>query len=136
VSCPPGAASRCRAGRAPSSDEKCLALPRAKAGARHVVLSKEAQEILAKQLASHESDWVFPNPYGRPYSRVRVSRAWREAARGVGLQDFRFHDLRHHGATIALNAGFTAPVVMALGGWNPTGWRRVPQSSNATTFDE
>jgi len=28
-----------------------------------------------------------------------------------------FHDLRHHGATMALNAGFTAPIVMALGGW-------------------
>src|SRR5215831_8555308 len=32
-------------------------------------------------------------------------------------RDFRFHDLRHHGATMALNAGFKAPVVMALGGW-------------------
>ena len=27
------------------------------------------------------------------------------------------HDLRHHGATMALNRGFTAPIVMALGGW-------------------
>lgn len=25
--------------------------------------------------------------------------------------------MRHHGATMALNAGFTAPIVMALGGW-------------------
>jgi hypothetical protein len=24
---------------------------------------------------------------------------------------------RHHGATMALNKGFTAPIVMALGGW-------------------
>jgi antitoxin FitA len=27
------------------------------------------------------------------------------------------HDLRHHGATMALNAGFTGEMVMALGGW-------------------
>jgi len=36
---------------------------------------------------------------------------------GAGLKGSHFHDLRHHGATMALNAGFTAPIVMALGGW-------------------
>ena len=41
----------------------------------------------------------------------------RLAAQAAGLQDFHFHDLRHHGATVALNAGFPAPIVMALGGW-------------------
>jgi len=38
-------------------------------------------------------------------------------ARQAGRRDFHFHDLRHHGATMALNRGFTAPIVMALGGW-------------------
>lgn len=33
------------------------------------------------------------------------------------MTDFHFHDLRHKGAIMALNAGFTAPIVMALGGW-------------------
>jgi len=42
-------------------------------------------------------------------------------ARSAGLRDFHFHDLGHHGATMALNAGFTAPIVMALGGWK-TEW--------------
>jgi integrase len=45
-----------------------------------------------------------------------VDRVFRRA-RGAGPRDFRFHDLRHHGATMALNAGFIAPIVMALGGW-------------------
>lgn len=98
-------------------EQGVVALPRAKAGARHVVLSGEAQEILATHLDSHRSEWVFPAPHGAPYSRVHVSRVWRKAARAGGLKDFHFHDLRHHGATVALNAGFTAPVVMALGGW-------------------
>jgi len=57
---------------------------------------------------------VFAND---PYSRVHVGRVWRKAAQAAGLNDFHFRDLRHHGATMALNAGFTAPVVMALGGW-------------------
>jgi len=58
----------------------------------------------------------FSAPHGSPYSRVHVSRVWREAAKAAGLTDFHFHDLRHHGATTTLNAGFTAPAVMALGG--------------------
>ena len=38
-----------------------------------------------------------------PYTRVAISQVFRKAARGAGLKDFRFHDLRHHGATMALN---------------------------------
>ena len=61
---------------------------------------------------------MFPSPAGRPYSLVTTSAdVFRRAARAAGLRDFHFHDLRHHGATMALNRGFTAPIVMALGGW-------------------
>ena len=98
-------------------EQGAVLLPRAKGGARPVVLSAEAREILVKQLEDHNSEWVFPNPDGRPYSRVHIGRVFRKASRATGLRDFRFHDLRHHGATMALNAGFTAPIVMALGGW-------------------
>jgi integrase len=98
-------------------EQGVVMLPKAKAGARAVVLSFEAQKILAAQLARHESDWIFPSPTGEPYSRVHVSRVFRRAARAAGLRDFTFHDLRHHGATQALNRGFTTPILMALGGW-------------------
>jgi integrase len=103
-------------------DQGVVLLPRAKAGARAVVLSGEAQAILGGLLAGATeaqaaTGWVFPNPDGVPYTRVHVSRVWRRAARAAGLRDFHFHDLRHHGATMALNRGFTAPIVMALGGW-------------------
>jgi integrase len=98
-------------------EQGVVMLPRAKAGARAVVLSEAARKILQQQLERHQRDWVFPNPDGGPYSRVHVSRVFRKAARAAGLKDFHFHDLRHHGATMALNAGFSAPIVMALGGW-------------------
>jgi len=98
-------------------EQGVIMLPKAKAGARAVVLSGSAAGILQQQLAKHGSGWVFPNRDGRPYTRVHVSRVFRKAARAAGLADFRFHDLRHHGATMALNAGFSAPIVMALGGW-------------------
>jgi len=94
-----------------------ILLPQAKAGARAVVLSQDASKILRGQLEGHDGEWVFPGPDGRPYSRVHIGRVFRKATRGAGLKDFRFHDLRHHRATMALNHGFTAPIVMALGGW-------------------
>ena len=98
-------------------EQGVVLLPRAKAGARPVVLSAEAQKLLRGQLERQESEWVFPGPDGTPYSRVHVSRVFRKAARAAGLKDFTFHDLRHHGATMALNRGFSAPIVQALGGW-------------------
>src|SRR5262249_49175948 len=92
-------------------EQGAILLPRAKGGARAVILNGEAQKILRSQLEKHQgNEWVFPNPNGVPYSRIHVSRVFRKAARAAGLKDFRFHDLRHHGATMALNAGFTAPV--------------------------
>jgi len=52
-----------------------------------------------------------------PYGRVHVTRVFRKASQGAGLCGFTFHDLRHHGATMALNRCFSAPIVQALGGW-------------------
>ena len=90
-------------------------LPKGKARARTVVLSKAAMAILRERLACTDGEWIFPNPDGRPYTRVHVSRVFLQAVRAAGLQDFHFHDVRHHGATMALNEGFSAPIVMALG---------------------
>jgi integrase len=99
-------------------EQGVVLLPKAKAGARPVILGADAQKVLRHQLgANQNSDWVFPGPEGRPYDRSYIGRVFRRAARQAGLRDFHFHDLRHHGATIALNRGFTAPIVMALGGW-------------------
>jgi len=88
-----------------------------------LALEQLAGVIRARQRRPHQleahpaSEWVFPSPDGPPYDRSYVGRVFRRAARAAGLRDFHFHDLRHHGATMALNAGFTAPIVMALGGW-------------------
>jgi integrase len=98
-------------------EQGVILLPQAKAGARAVILSEAARKIVGHQLEHTKGEWLFPGPDGRPYTRVHVSRVFRKSARAAGLKDFHFHDLRHHGATMALNKGFTAPIVMALGGW-------------------
>ncbi len=100
-----------------SLSQGVIQLPKTKEGPGTVVLSAEAQGILQAQLDSHGSEWVFPASHGGPYGRDYPSQVWREAARAAGLSDFHFHDLRHHGATMALNAGYSTPIVMALGRW-------------------
>jgi integrase len=47
-------------------EQGVVMLPRAKAGARPVILSGEAQKILRGQLGAHESAWAFPGPSGHP----------------------------------------------------------------------
>jgi integrase len=99
-----------------------LELPRAKGGPRPVRLSAEARAILTRAMAREPRHaYVFANPRtGQPYSRVHVSRCWRIAARECGLNDFHFHDLRHHGPTIAANdpnRPASVSILRALGGW-------------------
>ena len=62
-----------------------------------------------------------PEASGQPFNRRSVDRMFRKASRAAGLRDFHFHDLRHRGATMALNKGFTAPIVMALAAGRPSG---------------
>lgn len=101
--------------------ERLLLLPRTKGGApRAVHLNTAACTVLerALMLLPPEHQYVFGHPpTGQPYSRVHVSRCWRNAARACGLPGFTFHDLRHHGPTVAVNAGVSNPVLQALGGW-------------------
>ncbi len=99
-------------------DRAIIVLQKSKTGPREVILNTEAQRILGAQLAAHDGPWVFPSPRtGGPCNRGYVGYIWRKAAREAGLEDFHFHDLRHHGATIAINAGYSTEILMALGGW-------------------
>jgi integrase len=76
-------------------EQGVVMLPRAKAGARPVILSGEAQKALGRRLeaaseATAAAGWLFPGPDGLPYSREHVGRVWRRAARSAGLRDFHF----------------------------------------------
>jgi integrase len=88
-------------------EQGVVMLPRAKAGARSVILSAEAQKILGRLLegaseAQAATGWVFPGPGGTPYSREHIGRVWRRAARAAraaGLSLPRPAAPRsHHGA--------------------------------------
>ncbi len=73
---------------------------------RVVPLSDEALAILRRRnrLRHLHSDLVFPSKV-KPSVPAHIDRAWREVVRAAGLQDFRFHDLRHTAASWLAMAG-------------------------------
>lgn len=92
-------------------------LPRTKAGpGRSVALSAPAVAILREQHSRRVVglDQVFGvPPSGRAYF---PRKAWEKAVDAAGLDDFRFHDLRHSFASALLSAGSTlAETAAALG---------------------
>ena len=60
---------------------------------------------------------LFPNSK-RCFGQENLhTRAFRKAAERAGLKGLRWHDLRHTGASWAVQSGVTLQELMALGGW-------------------
>ncbi|MGH8279019.1 MAG: tyrosine-type recombinase/integrase [Gammaproteobacteria bacterium] len=87
----------------------------AKAGkAIGVPLNAEALSVLRGCLGQHE---LFVFTYeGKPIRQVNT-KAWRAALRKAGLENFRWHDLRHTWASWHAQAGTPLNVLQVLGGW-------------------
>ena len=71
------------------------------------------QQLLSLQTESGDTEYVFVNrKTGQP--RTDVKRGFRSACRNAGLEDFRFHDLRHTAATRLGDAGVDTRRIMAI----------------------
>ncbi len=53
---------------------------------------------------------------GKPVRQVNT-KAWRQALKRVGIEDFRWHDLRHTWASWHVQAGTPLYVLQELGSW-------------------
>lgn len=85
---------------------KALAIP----------LNAEAVCVLRGQQGQH-SRWVFPTIHGTP-ARNANTVTWRNALQRAGVENFRWHDLRHTWASWHVQAGTPLPVLKELGGWS------------------
>ncbi|RUQ28716.1 MAG: site-specific integrase [Candidatus Competibacteraceae bacterium] len=79
-----------------------------------VPLNAEAIVILREQQGKHPQR-VFTFE-GRPVTRAN-NHAWRKALIRAGIENFRWHDLRHTWASWHVQAGTPLPVLKELGGW-------------------
>lgn len=82
---------------------------------RGVPLNKDSIIVLEEQLGKHER---FCFTYeGKPIVRSHCNTAWYNAIKKAGLEDFRFHDLRHTWASWHRQAGTSCDELKDLGGW-------------------
>jgi len=84
-------------------------IPDSKNGrARHVVLTRRAGTVLAA--LARTTGRVFPmSPNG-------FRLAWERVRRRAGLEDLRFHDLRHEALSRFFEMGLTTPEVASISG--------------------
>jgi integrase len=79
-----------------------------------VPLNEMALSVLRKQIGKHPTR-VFTF-HGEPISQVNT-KAWTKALQRAGIENFRWHDLRHTFATWHRQAGTPTHELQRLGGW-------------------
>lgn len=82
---------------------------------RGVPLNKDAVAVLQEQIGKHHQ---FCFTYrGQPIGWDLTNTAWVNAIKKAGIEDFRFHDLRHTWASWHRQAGTSCDELKDLGGW-------------------
>lgn len=98
--------SRCMAWIHPDQSKSRRAIP--------VPLNQDAMRILTVQAGRH-STHVFAFK-GELIAKVSTA-AWKKALKRAGIDDFRWHDLRHTWASWHVQNGTPLNVLQELGGW-------------------
>jgi integrase len=80
----------------------------------HVSLSSLSVELLQRQVGKHQ-ERVFTYA-GKPVTWVNT-RAWKLALKRAGIEDFRWHDLRHTWASWLVQNGTPLYDLQEMGGW-------------------
>lgn len=80
----------------------------------HVSLNDTAMEVLCRQVGKHASRVFTYN--GNPIANANT-RAWRKGLAAAGIENFRWHDLRHCWASWLVQNGTPLYAVQEMGGW-------------------
>lgn len=80
----------------------------------HVTLNATAIQVLERQIGKHAAR-VFTYR-GNPINQVNT-KAWRAALRRAGIENFRWHDLRHTWASWLAQGGVPLNVLQEMGAW-------------------
>lgn len=83
----------------------------------HISLNVTAMEVLNKQVGKHPVR-VFTYR-GKPIIQVNT-KAWYKALKRAGIENFRWHDLRHTWASWLTQKGVPLNVIQEMGAWEST----------------
>ncbi len=75
-------------------------------------MNETVKESLIKVLKHPDSPYVFCNNDGKPYESIKT--AFHTAIKRAGINDFRFHDLRHTFASHLVMLGIDLKTVQEL----------------------
>jgi integrase len=78
-------------------------------------LTEMALQAIRPWVGRH-AERVFVTDEGRPVNGVQ-SKMWRAALKKAGIEDFRWHDLRHTWASLMRQNGAGLAVIQELGAW-------------------
>ena len=80
---------------------------------RHVPLNDEALKVLTRLESEKKSTrLVFPGKDGKPFDNVQT--AWSKLLQDAGIHNFRWHDMRHHFASMLVMKDVNLYKVMKL----------------------
>jgi integrase len=106
--------------------------PKTEAGFRTVTIPPHVLPTLRDHLAAHAGqDRVFVSATGAPMRGDALYQAFARARRTLDMDQFRFHDLRHTGQTLAASTGATlADLMKRLGHASPAAAMRYLHTVN------
>ena len=80
---------------------------------RHVPLNDEAHKVLTQlNSVNNSTNLVFPGKDGKPFDNVQT--AWSNLLQDAGINHFRWHDMRHHFASMLVMNDVNLYKVMKL----------------------
>ena len=90
--------------------------PKTENSVRLVSIPQTAVDLLIQEHGKHpDSPYLFPSPLtGEMYHPDSVVNLHKKILKDVGLEHFRFHDLRHTFATTALQNGVDVKTVSSM----------------------
>ncbi|WP_328956059.1 site-specific integrase [Kitasatospora purpeofusca] len=103
------------------SSERTLPLPAPVLAALVAHRERQAVERAAAGMDWQENDLVFPSRIGTPYEPDNLRRSWHAVRGRLGLDDLRFHDLRHTCITLLLDLGVPPHIVREIAGHSDVG---------------
>uniref|UniRef100_UPI002D1FA3E4 tyrosine-type recombinase/integrase n=1 Tax=Dokdonella sp. TaxID=2291710 RepID=UPI002D1FA3E4 len=99
-------------------DRRCAWVDASEAKGKRAIpvpLNAEAMHVIEEQRGRHP-EWVFTYR-DRPIEFKTSTKAWRKALVRAGIENFRWHDLRHTWASWHAQSGTPMHVLQKLGGW-------------------